>query len=194
MQRRVPLLLALAVVAAACGAAGAAGPPEINYGRDICIECGMSIDDPRFATAYRLADGTEKKFDDIGDMIIHMRRTGDEPPDTAAWVHDFETEEWVAAADAHFVPTLSEASPMGHSILAFSEMGRARAFADDVGGEVIAWSTVMALPETDGLVGHHHDHDMGDSDMDHDEHDHDGTDDMDHSEVGSDDDMDEMDR
>ena len=32
------------------------------------------------------------------------------------WVHDFETEEWVDARLAFYVPTLGKATPMGHGI------------------------------------------------------------------------------
>ena len=32
----------------------------------------------------------------------------------------------------------------------------AAAFAADVGGEVIDWNTVLALPAHEGLLGHHH--------------------------------------
>ena len=174
MRRTLLIATAVALLAAACGTADAAGPPDIQYGRDLCIQCGMIIDDPRFAAAYRTADGTEKKFDDVGDMLVYMRATGDDPQREAVWVHDFETEAWVLASDAHFVPTRSVVSPMGHSILAFAEADRATAFAVDVGGEVIPWSTVATLPETDGLVGHHHS-DMDHSDMDHSDMDHSGS-------------------
>lgn len=165
------LVLALSLLAAACGTADASGPPEIQYGRDICTECNMIITEAKYATAYRLADGTDRKFDDVGDMVVYLQETGEEPTDT--WVHDFETEEWIEVAGAHFVPTLSVSSPMGHSILAFSDMARASTFAADVGGEVIHWDEVLLLPTTDGLVGHHHmemdsDHGMDDMDADHD--------------------------
>lgn len=145
-------LIALALFASACGGAAATGPPEINYGRDICIECNMIISEARFASAYRLADGTEKAFDDVGGMVIHGRDSG-ELDDATAWVHDFETEEWVEATVAFYVPTRAVASPMGHGILAFADQARAEAFAGDLDGEVIDWTTVLALPVVDGLVG-----------------------------------------
>ena len=70
---RLGLIALVLILIAACGSATAGGPPEINYGRDICIECGMIIEDPRFAAAYRLADGSEHKFDDLGGLIITTR-------------------------------------------------------------------------------------------------------------------------
>jgi copper chaperone NosL len=176
-------ILLLAVVGAACGTADASGPPEIKYGRDICVECGMIIGEARFATGYRLADGTEKAFDDVGGMVLHLRSSGDTVDDESMWVHDFETEVWVTASRAYFVPTISVASPMGHSIIAFADSERAASFADDVGADVIDWATVLSLPASDGLVGHHHGDstddldsdqaDMSGEDMDHDSGEHD---------------------
>jgi copper chaperone NosL len=150
-------MVVIGLAAAACGSGDASGPPEIEFGRDLCVECGMIIQDPRFASAYRLADGTEKVFDDVGDMVIHVREAGDDVDGDAAWVYDFETEEPVVVDAAYFVPTVSRASPMGHSILAFADEERARAFADDVGAEVIGWSDVMAMSTHEGLLGEHHD-------------------------------------
>jgi len=160
------MLVVLALVVAACGGtAGASGPPEINYGRDICIECGMIIDDPRFAAGYRLSDGTEKTFDDLGGLIIQGREF-DELQSAEVWVSDFEDKVLIAAADAFYVPTMGVNSPMGHGILAFSEESRAVAVATDLGGEVIGWEVVTELPVVEGLVGHHHEMDES---MDHDE-------------------------
>lgn len=168
------LVVILAALVGACGSADASGPPEISYGRDICVECGMIVSEARFAAAYRLADGEEKIFDDLGGLLLHSRDAGDALDPATTWVHDFETEEWVAVEEAYFVPTLSVSSPMGHSIVSFSDEARANAFAADVDGEVISWSVVVDLPDAEGLVGHHHsgDMDMGDTgDGNHEGHD-----------------------
>lgn len=157
--------LLLSLAAGACGTAAADGPPEINYGRDICVQCNMIISEIGHGAAYRLDDGTEKKFDGVGEMVLHGREN-DEFSRAEAWVHDYRTEEWVAAADAFFVPTLSVSSPMGHGIFSFSDEARAVEFATGVGGEVIDWATVLRLPIVDGRVGdHHEDHDMDMADM-----------------------------
>ena len=81
-------------------------------------------------------------------------------------MHDFETEEWLTVGEAFYVPTLSVATPMGHSILAFANEARATAFANDVDGEVILWDVVEELPAAEGLVGHHH---MGHDEADNEE-------------------------
>jgi len=155
---RLPVVVVLlaGLTLSACGdAASANGPPEINYGRDICIECGMILGDARFAAAYRLDDGTEKKFDDVGGLIIHGRENG-ELESAQVWVSDFDDEVLIDAATAHYVPTLGVVSPMGHGILAFADRDRAETTADEIGGEVIDWETVKGLRVINGLVGHHH--------------------------------------
>ena len=158
MKRLAAAFVAVAALLAACGTASADGPPEINLGRDLCIECGMTIVDARFAAAYRLDDGTEKKFDDVGGLIIHGRDSG-ELDAAEVWVADFETEALIDARKAHYVPTLAVASPMGHGLLAFGEEQRAVQFAADIGGEVLTWEVVSELPVMDGRIGHHHEHD-----------------------------------
>jgi len=164
-MKRILIVLAVALTAAGCSAAEATGPPEINYGRGICIECGMVIDEARFAAAYRLPDGTEKIFDDVGGLIIQGRETGD-VDNASIWVHDFETEEWIEAEATFYVPTMAVASPMGHGILSFADEERASRFANDLGGEVLRWEVVSDLPVVEGLVGHHHmdSHDMESND------------------------------
>jgi copper chaperone NosL len=159
------LAVAVAVAGAGCATADATQPPDISYGRDICIECGMVIDEARFAAAYRLPDGTEKIFDDLGGLIVHGRETGN-LDGASVWVHDFETEEWVEAAHAFYVPTIAVTSPMGHGILSFADRERATRFAGDLEGEVLGWEVVIDLPVMEGLVGHHHTTDIDQHDMD----------------------------
>lgn len=166
----LPLGILLMIVLAACGSSSASdapGPPDIKYGRDVCVECGMIINEEKFAAAYTLGDGTEKTFDDVGNLIRHQRKTGDVIDPDRTWVHDVETVDWISVTRAYFVATSSVTTPMGHGIVAFSDEGRASSFASDVDGEVIRWDVVFALAEHDGLIGDHHT-EMGDmGGMDH---------------------------
>ena len=162
MRRWTIALVVLAglLVSACSDPAAANGPPEINYGRDICIECGMIIGDARFAAAYRLDDGTDLEFDDVGGLVLYGRETG-ELETAKVWVSDFDEEVLIDAETAYFVPTRGVVSPMGHGILAFADRDRAETAARELAGEVIDWDTVKALPVTEGLVGHHHEDDDG---------------------------------
>lgn len=143
-------------VLGACGSADIAGPPEINYGRDICVHCGMIISEERFASAYTTQDGRDLVFDDIGDLIPYARANGEDVDPLNAWVHDFETLEWVDLDRTWFVPPLSVSSPMGHSIVTFSDGARAKRFAAEVDGEAVRWTVIASSSVTDNLVGDHH--------------------------------------
>jgi len=148
------LLLTLALTA--CSSAETSGPPEIQYGRDICVQCGMIINEEKYAAAYTLGNGTERLFGDLGDLIRFQRMTGELIDPERTWVHDVETVEWVGVTNAYFVATLSVRTPMGHGIVALSDEGRANTFASEVDGEVIRWDVVFALPEHNRLIGQHH--------------------------------------
>ena len=125
-------------------------------------------------------DREARALDDLGDLILYVRDANETIDPLKGWVHDYETEEWVDLANAHFVPTLSVSTPMGHSIIAFAEADRAAAFAAEVDGEVIGWAIVEQLPVSENLVGTHHHDDMemdDDTDMDMSEdHEHDDAD------------------
>ncbi|MCC7077091.1 MAG: nitrous oxide reductase accessory protein NosL [Acidimicrobiia bacterium] len=156
MTRLPGLLLVLALAAASACGGDSAGPPEINYGRDTCDGCDMVIDDPRFASAYRLPDGTESRFDDMGEMF-----TRDELGDADAWVHDYDTEGWVEATSAWYVAGTGVESPMATGVVAFSTESRARAFASESGGTVLTWDEMLtggapgsSDPEHPGAADH----------------------------------------
>lgn len=152
MIRRLAVAV-LGFLLAACGGS-ASEPPEIEYGRDVCVDCGMIIEEPRFAAAYRAGD-EERLFDEIVDMLVYGVESG-ELGSAAAWVHDYGTEEWVAAPDAVYVSG-PVATPMGGGIVAFAEGSDATALAAEVGGDVLTWNDLVRLAESGGLrQGHAH--------------------------------------
>lgn len=161
-------LLALLLVPGACGDANAAdGLPDINYGRDVCVECGMIISEARFASAYSLPDGTEKVFDDIGGMLKHGHAHG-EISTADAWVHDYSTEDWVAADEAYYIVTRSIATPMAFGIISFGDAARAEGFARDIEGEVVGWDVILQL-DPDLLIGGEGDQQHPEMDMEDDD-------------------------
>lgn len=126
----------------ACGGGSSSGPPQIEYGRDVCDQCHMIISEARYASAYRNADGEAFVFDDIAEMLAHIA-AGTVPTDDRVWVHDFFTEEWIGAPAAWYVRGAIE-TPMGGGIVAFATQEDAQAFAQERGGEVLGWTDVLA--------------------------------------------------
>lgn len=143
--------VAVGTAVGACGDDGAAGPPEIIYGRDVCAECHMIISEARFAAAYRDAKGEPFTFDDVGDMVTFAKRS-DVVDTMTAWVHDYNSEKWIDAKSAHYVRGSSVVSPMGHNTVAFAKASEAEEFQKENGGKVIAWSELLkaeATPQSD---------------------------------------------
>lgn len=101
--------------------------PTIRYGEEMCTYCGMSIDDARFASAWR-ASGPERHFDDIGCMVSASHR--DQPAgDVQFYVHDYQTEAWLDATAATFVVSRSIKTPMAYGVAAVARPEEVQAFA-----------------------------------------------------------------
>lgn len=135
MRRRLRvcgLLFALLLAACAPGSAEPQ-PPEILYGQDLCDECGMVIDEPRFAAALVLETGEFRKFDDVGDLFVHQLNHP-ELTIRAVFVHDYDSEEWVRGETAVYVVAPGLDTPMGHSVAAFGARAAAEQFAAGYSG------------------------------------------------------------
>ena len=135
------LVVAAAILAARFDSDDPDGPPEIEYGRDVCTDCNMIISEPRFAAAYRDSEGNPAIFDDIGDLLRYGHEKGD-LDEATAWVHDYDDEEWIEAQGAWFVKSDIQ-TPMASGLAAFAEEAGAKAFADEHDGDVLRWRDLI---------------------------------------------------
>lgn len=137
------VLVTVLASAGACGGGEAPpSPPAIDYGEDVCAECGMIISDSRFATAMavrtRSGDTEVRAFDDVAGPLLHLRgRPGLEV--LAVWVHDCRSGAWTPADSARFVRSGAIRSPMAHGLLPCGSPGAADSVARALGGEVLRW-------------------------------------------------------
>ncbi|GMU41199.1 MAG: hypothetical protein AMXMBFR23_20650 [Chloroflexota bacterium] len=131
----------VAGVTIGCGGGEADAMPEIRYGEEPCRHCGMIIDDPRFAAARM--DHGERHFDDIGCLVENLV---EEPAveGVATWVHDFNTEAWVAGCDATYVHSTAVKTPMAYGVIAFARREDANAASISLPGDIIAWDALAA--------------------------------------------------
>ncbi len=118
-------------------------PPRILYGQDACDQCRMIINDPAFAAAYRLADGTPRRFDDIGCMVRYIQEHNEQP--AYAWVHDYDTEAWIDARSAYYIRSARIITPMAYGFIAVSSRERATQLADSLQGEVFTYDELLPL-------------------------------------------------
>lgn len=143
MRYAISILMLLAFAIVGCTPASSAPqPPTIRYGVDISSECGMIIDDPRFAVAALPTEGDPLLFDDLGDFLSYHR--SHQPSLRAIFVHDYQTQAWVRAEEAWHVASPKIITPMDAGLASFAEESSARAEAAKLGGEVLDWSGILA--------------------------------------------------
>lgn len=137
------LLLGALTLFAACGndETRADQPPEIEYGRDTCSECGMIISDERYAGGIVDENGDALIFDDIGEMIFIIQDEG--VNDRRIWVHDADSLEWIDGSKAHFAVSMHVVTPMGSGVTAFESLSDAEAFANEHEGQVMSWDEIL---------------------------------------------------
>ncbi|MCI0520793.1 MAG: nitrous oxide reductase accessory protein NosL [Chloroflexi bacterium] len=144
-KRRLLFFFLACLFLAACSAGAEEGPrpPKILYGQDLCVSCGMVIDQARFAAATLLTDGEYRKFDDIREMLIyHMEQPTEQ---AVAWfVHDYRSEDWLRGEEAFYVDSGGIATPMGGGIVAFGDQAEAQTFAAEQGGAVYNLDEIRA--------------------------------------------------
>lgn len=149
--------LFLLILSACAQGQSEAQPPEIRYGETICEQCKMIISDERFAAGYarEVSPGRFESipFDDIGDMLAYADA---HPEDTVVdwYVHDYNTKEWLDAAQAHYVFSNNLQTPMGQGTAAFADKAAAEALAAEIDGVVMDWQGLRQRFEAGELVVH----------------------------------------
>ena len=128
------VIVAFALLTAACGAS-AAGPPTLVVDTTACSYCGMLVSEPAYAAAYRPEAGDAWVFDDIGCMLKALRH--DKSAIVDVWVQDAAGGGWIDATSATFLVTKEVATPMGGGVLAYKAVAAAHAAAAAHQGEVV---------------------------------------------------------
>jgi len=154
LPERVPLVAALAVMAAlAAGCARTPGVPAIRTGA-ACAGCGMEVHDLRFA-CERESAGSWRVYDAIECLIRDAGPTagGGAGGDTAAtaavaqsaWLADYDRQT-LHRADSLWVVRGEFPSPMGGGFAAFLAREAADSVAAVTRGRVERLATWLAAP------------------------------------------------
>ena len=145
----------LALLTVGCQAPRANQPPQIRYGEETCVFCGMLINEERFAAALTTATGETKTFDDIG-CLLHDFAEQDRAT-MRVWVHDYGSGRWLEAPHAVFVHSDDVPTPMGGGLFAFSTQEVAEQFAREVHGTVMRFGQLSLTRKDHAAPGPLHD-------------------------------------
>ena len=94
----------------------------------------MIIGDEKFAAELKDKENNVLKFDDIGCLKAYEKKY--ELKGVYAWVHDYQSGEWIESNKAFFVHSSQLVSPMGYGIAAFSSLRDAERFAKESNGRI----------------------------------------------------------
>lgn len=145
------ILLSVVLFLTACSSKTAA-PVEIKANEEDCDTCHMGIEDLHSAAQIILENGKPMLFDDIGCMVVYMQEH--QPKYEAAFVHDFDSKEWISFDNSTFVQSENIHSPMNYGIAAYATEKHASDMQKVQGGEIY---TVKELLEKE-LKGTKHGH------------------------------------
>lgn len=135
----VPLLLLLA----GCEA----GPQAIDYGKDECAGCNMTLVDWHYGTEFVSGKGKVFKFDDVNCMLEFAAKDPARGDAKGSFhIVDFQRpNRFLAVEEAVFLKHPKLRSPMGSHIAAFASETELREILRQLGGDgtVLRWDEVQ---------------------------------------------------
>jgi len=117
-------------------------PEEINYGKDGCNFCSMTIVDNQHAAELVTAKGKVYKYDAI-ECLINDLKTRNSTEVGMLLVNDYSNPgDLISADSATFLISQGVPSPMGAFLSGFSNKADAEAVKSESGGELFDWQSV----------------------------------------------------
>jgi copper chaperone NosL len=112
----------------------------IDYGKEACAHCKMTIVDDRFAAELVDAKGRAFKFDDVTCMK-HFISEQNKAGDNLLYVEDFLKKDVgiIDAGSAVYLQHEFFASPMNGNYAAFKTIADAQALKDSLGINTMKW-------------------------------------------------------
>lgn len=118
-------------------------PEQINYGKDGCHYCSMTIVDHQHASELVTAKGKVYKYDAIECLINDLKKR-DSAEVGLLLVNDYsDPGVLIAAESATFLISEGVPSPMGAFLSGFSSKEKAEAVKSERGGEIFNWQAVQ---------------------------------------------------
>ncbi len=123
-------------------------PEKIVIGKDDCVECKMTIMDPKFGGEIVTKTGKAYKFDDVHCIAVFLKRRGVELSDIdqTLFVDYNNPHEFIKVSSAEFVVSSQLKSPMGGHAAAFKNESEAKKKAAEIqGSKTTDWATLYNI-------------------------------------------------
>ena len=121
-------------------------PRPVEYGKDICAFCKMTIMDERFAAQCMSTKGKTYVFDDSRCMVLFLKNGGIWRNEVAGiYFSDYSSgKTWIKSDQALLLRSEELRSPMGGNIAAFSSVGERESMQQKLKGELLEWEDILA--------------------------------------------------
>ena len=122
MKKYTLLIITFLLIASACVRSVDQSPREINFDRDICINCLMGLADQKYSAQSINQRNEVIWYDDLGCLVEYMNTPdwenfgGDE---SVSYIGDAATGEWLRVEDAWYV--YGADTPMGYGYAAHKD-------------------------------------------------------------------------
>ena len=120
-------------------------PQKINFGKDVCDYCKMTIMDKKFGAELMNSKGKTQKFDAAECMINYIKTDAAYIPKHYYVINYETTAELINAETAIYLQGGQVRSPMGGKLAAFSDKEAAEKFQNELQGTILTWVEVKRL-------------------------------------------------
>jgi copper chaperone NosL len=126
-----------------------AGPKPIDYGKEECAFCKMTIMDKQFGCQVVNTKGKHFNFDDLSCLVGYLLTDIISADDIGAiYVPDYTgSHELIQGDRMHFVESEMLHSPMAGNIAAFSNKDSAQHYAASLKGKLVILENIMKKNE-----------------------------------------------
>lgn len=138
-MKPVILILAFLVLTISC----TIEPGKINYGKDACHYCTMTIVDHQHAAQIVTDKGKVFKYDAIECMLNDLKDRQAVEISMYLVIDYNNPGEFVNATDASYLISKEIPSPMGAFLSAFSTPEEAEKLRSEKGGDVYNWQSIQ---------------------------------------------------
>ncbi|ROL60504.1 hypothetical protein D9V87_01380 [Bacteroidetes/Chlorobi group bacterium MS-B_bin-24] len=119
------------------------GPEPIDYGKDACAACKMTIMDNKYAAEIVTKKGKVYKFDAIECLFNFKAKNLKEEDIFSEWVCDFsDPGKLINLRKAYFLHTEAFQSPMGLDVLAVATKDKVKEIQTKYGGHIMNYNEV----------------------------------------------------
>jgi copper chaperone NosL len=120
-------------------------PQKINYGKDHCAFCEMTVVDKTHASEYVTKKGKSYIFDSIECLAQQINRENNTSDLAFVLVSDYlNPGELIDAKKATYLISNKIKSPMGANLSAFDSLENAKKIQQEFGGTLYTWQQLKA--------------------------------------------------